>query len=99
MPGIHFGGGELYGNAWTSAPKPSTAACRVETILACSGVGVLVPVLMADVPLRDFFGKGESSSILVNLLFKSSTTLVRNGTGEQRIMPERVDAAPFRTSS
>ena len=29
--GTQSGGGEVYGNAWTSAPSPSTAACRLMT--------------------------------------------------------------------
>lgn len=104
--GIHAGGGLEYGKAWINAPNPKTAPCRTRTNLWASGVGVLVPDVRADEspaatpaswPLG-FFGRGLSINFCVKRCLNFTTIFSRKATGEHRIMPDKVVAAPARTS-
>lgn len=88
--GSQAGGGLKYGKAWIRLPKPSTAACRVRMSLLCSGVGV---------PGMRLLGSWFFWSMSVNFAFSDATILSRRTIGEHLIMPERVVAAPMRTSS
>lgn len=103
--GIHGGGGEEYGKACTREPRPSTAACRAMTRRCCSGVGVDVPLLRADDAAEraaalvfGFLGSGLSISIFLNRPVRLSIIRARRLAGEHLIIPERVAAAPARTS-